>query len=167
MHKTNKYPVKPTYEKNNESAIDRYYSENYEENSQTRKKKAENFEKIESFEKNAEAPSSEMIQKLKDKIDDEIKSFASSCDEISTKINDLIKNIDATASDSKDQRIDEESEDESDEESNNKRRKNDSKQKFNNYEEKNLFKSLNESFNKIVQNLDTKKMDYLNKKLNS
>jgi len=169
VHKTNKYPTR-NYEKANDSALDRYYSENFDEGSQTQTRKK--IVKNENLEKGSEVQSSEMIQRLKEKIDDEIKTFANSCDEITNKINDLIKNIDYNSGEGKDQKtIDEESYDESDEEEDkskkNGSRGNEIKQKFTNYDEKNLFKSLNESFNKIVQNMDNKKLDYLNKKLNS
>ena len=137
---------------------------------------SENYEsaKNEPNEKPSENHSSELILKLKEKIDNEIKCFSSSCDEITSKINDLIKNIDNNNSDVKEHKIiDEESDDESDEENEKYKKKlnysnDNNKQKYvSNLDEKNLFKSLNESFNKIVQNLDNKKYDYLGKKLNS
>jgi len=162
--------------------LDRYSNENYEETVQMKKKRnvpTENFEseKNELFERNEKnsenIQSSDLILKLKDKIEYEIKNFASSCDEITTKINELIKNIDNNSSEIKEQRtIDEESDDESDEENNKGKKKilnyvNEKKGKNSSFEEKNLFKNLNDSFNKIVQNLDNKKFDYLGKKLNS
>ncbi len=162
--------------------MDRYSNENYEETVQMKKKRnvpTENFEseKNELFERNEKnsenIQSSDLILKLKDKIEYEIKNFASSCDEITTKINELIKNIDNNSSEIKEQRtIDEESDDESDEENNKGKKKilnyvNEKKGKNSSFEEKNLFKNLNDSFNKIVQNLDNKKFDYLGKKLNS
>lgn len=146
-----------------------------------KKKKTNGYDSVknESLEKNSETQSSELIFKLKEKIDGEIINFSDSCDEITNKINDLIKNIDKNNNDLRDHRIiDEESDDESDEEEDEEitksrkkgkhsKNKKDNKQKYSNFEEKNMFKNLNESFNKIVQNLDTKKFDNLSKKLNS
>lgn len=131
----------------------------------------ENYESVknEAYDKNSDVQSSEILVKLKEKIDNEIKTFSESCDEITAKINELIKNIDDESNQLKEKKIiDEESSGESDEENYKPKKKNQnkSKEKYD-IEEKNIFKSLNDSFNKIVQNLDNKKYDYMGRKLNS
>lgn len=119
------------------------------------------------YDKYSDVQSSELLIKLKERIDNEIKTFSESCDEITAKINELIKNIDEESNQLKDKKIiDEESSADSDEENYKPKKKNQSKEKYD-LEEKNIFKSLNESFNKIVQNLDNKKYDYMGRKINS
>lgn len=169
MHKTNKNPSKP-YDKSLDSVLDRYSSENYEDNLAVKKKKNYNNENYESakndfYDKNSDIQSSDLIVKLKDRIENEIKTFSESCDEITTKINEIIKNLDEENKALKEKKVidEESSSEESEEESYKPKKKNYKKEvreKSDSFDEKNLFKSLNESFNKIVQNLDTKKYEY-------